>query len=105
MRATSWSADKTTSAREEVDVNVSDIDDLLLVLTPGADVSGRVVVEGVNPPDLDSSTVHLRPRDTVGILYMSLMADVHDGDFTIPNIADNYYLEWRGLPDGVDSRS
>ena len=101
LTATSWSENKNLSARQEVDVGESNIDNIVLVLTSGCEVSGHLTVEGVNPPNLDSVNVMLRPRDPGRIMYGSLSDHVHDGDFTLSDVSlDTYYLQVAGLPDG-----
>jgi len=99
--ATSWSDSKNMSARQDVDVGDSNVDNVVLVLTSGYEVTGHLAVEGVNQPNLDSVNVMLRPRDAGRITYGGLSDHLHDGDFTLSDVTpDNYYLQVFGLPDG-----
>ena len=101
LTAFARSDNKTLSARQEVDVGDSNIENLVLVLASGSEVSGHVIVEGVNPPNLDSVIVALSPRDQSRMMLGSSVDHVHDGDFTVSDVArDVYYLQVMGLPDG-----
>jgi Carboxypeptidase regulatory-like domain len=101
--ANSWSENKNYYARQEVEVSDGNIDNLLVSLSPGFELAGMLVAEGTNPPNLDSVSVMLRPRDE-GMMTLGLggMADhPHDGAFTLSDIAPaSYNLSLGGLPEG-----
>ncbi|MGA2134341.1 MAG: carboxypeptidase regulatory-like domain-containing protein [Bryobacteraceae bacterium] len=101
LTASSWSQNKVLTSRQEVDVGDSNIDNLVLVPSPGIEVIGTVAVDAVNPPALDSVNVMLRARDPGRIMYASSSEHLHDGAFTLSDVTpDNYYLQVTGLPDG-----
>jgi len=101
LSATAWSDKKTLSAIQEVDVGEEDIDNIVLVLAPGTELSGHIAVESGTAPSLDSVSVFLRPQEQMRMMYSSLIGHVHDSAFSISDvISDVYHLQVMGLPDG-----
>jgi hypothetical protein len=101
LSATAWADQKTLSARQEVDVGEDNVDNIIFVLGSGSELSGRVAVESGSAPSLDSVGVLLRPQEQTGIMYGSLSGQVHDGAFTISDVASGiYHLQVMGRPDG-----
>ena len=101
LSATAWADQKTLSARQEVDVGEDNVDNIIFVLGSGSELSGRVAVESGTAPSLDSVGVLLRPQEQTGIMYGSLSGQVHDGAFTISDVASGiYHLQVMGRPDG-----
>jgi hypothetical protein len=101
LTATSWSGNKSLSARQELDVGESNVDNLVLVLTSGFEVSGDVIVDGSNPPNVYSMSVTLTPQEERYMIYSPPIDSVHDGKFTLSDVGpDNYYVRVYGLPDG-----
>jgi hypothetical protein len=102
LTASNWSNRRNLSARQELDVGDSDIGNIVLVLSSGSEISGRVVMDSEDTaPDLGSSSVLLQPRDIPRAGFGSMASDLHDGEFTLSDVApETYYLDIRGLPDG-----
>ena len=101
LTAIVFSSNKVLSTRQEVNVGENNIDNLVLVPSPGSDISGHVVAEGTNAPSLDSVNIALHAREPAMGFYTVPMGVVHDGEFTLSNVAqDNYDLQVMGLPDG-----
>lgn len=100
LSAMAWSDQKTLSAIQEVDVGEEDIDNIVLVLAPGFELSGHIAVESGTAPSLDAVSLFLRPQDQTRAMYGS-SGHVHDSAFTISDVAsDVYHLQVTGLPDG-----
>ena len=101
LSATAWDGQKIYSARQDIDIGETNIDDLVLTLAPSVEISGRFEIEGASPPKLDSLKVYLRPREEFGIVYPSVEVRSDDGTFTISNaILEAYSLQVTGSPDG-----
>ena len=100
LSATAWSDRKTLSAIQEVDVGEEDIDNIVLVLAPGFELSGHLAVESGTPPSLDSASVFLQPQEQTRMMF-NPRGQLHDGTFTFSDVAaDVYHLQVMGLPDG-----
>lgn len=100
VAAVAWSSPKALCARQELDVGEHDIDNLVLALAPGAELSGRIDVDSGTMPDLGSANVFLQPQE--GRMVMRGMSSrVQDGAFSVADLApDVYHLQIGGLPDG-----
>jgi len=97
LLATAWNDQKTYSARRDIDVSEENVDNVLLTLEPGIEIQGAVAAEGQTTPDLNAVFVVL--RDDGG--EFSAGGQVHDGAFTIDNVAlGSYKLRVIRLPDG-----
>ncbi len=88
------------SARKSVNVGDQDLDDVLLTLAPGFDISGSTQVEGVAaiPPSPNGSQpapqpmrtqVMLQPVDRMGQSARGLVED--DGTFVLHNVSSGVY--------------
>jgi hypothetical protein len=95
--------DKTLSVRQSLDVGSANIDNVLLTITPGADIAGRVRAEGQAIPSLTAIRLSLQSADTGGVVFgpMGGGSVKEDGSFTLSNVSpDRYSVYAFGLPDG-----
>jgi protocatechuate 3,4-dioxygenase beta subunit len=96
-----WSEDgKSYSARQPIDVRESDIANLVVELTPGAELPGRVRVEGRPIASLSDIQVSLQP-DTGSPFMRGAGGPVkRDGNLTISGVRpDHYRLNTYGVPE------
>ncbi len=96
-----WSSDeKLYAVRLPLEVGTSDIDGINLVLTAGAQIFGRLRVEGDTQVALSNLQVFFPPSDRssgFGFLEASVKAD---GSFLFPNVPDGEYrIEVLNLPE------
>ena len=98
----------TYFARQQVDVGSSNIDGLMLNLSAGFEVTGRLQVEGPPPPSLSEIRVNLSSREP-GEMSFGPMPNGHvkdDGSFTLSNVGmEVYRTRVSGLPDGYYLKS
>ena len=87
------------SAREAVDLTSSNLDDLVLTLSPAGTVGGQVRCEGSCPANPAQLNVHLIDRDGVQMMGPPAMGSVQeDLTFTISHAGTyNYDLRMDGL--------
>jgi carboxypeptidase family protein len=93
-----WSQDgKSYSARQAIDVRESDLENLVLELSPVPELDGHVHVEGRPPQRLADLQIWLEAEGDVYTRWAS--GPVHkDGSFTINNVvAGQYELRVQGL--------
>lgn len=86
-----WSEGKEYSVRVPLEVGTSDIDGVNMVLTAGAQIFGRIRVEGDTQVALSNLQVNLPPADLssgFGFLEAAVKAD---GSFLLPNVSDGEY--------------
>jgi hypothetical protein len=77
------SGDAILVGRQEVTANRSDVEDVLLPITPAAEMAGRVTVEGIPAGPLTKMRITL--NSTEGISYGFAAGQVaYDGSFVIP---------------------
>lgn len=95
-----WSEGKEYSVRMPLEVGTSDLDGINVVLTAGAQIFGRLRVEGDTQVALSNLQVNLPPADLssgYGFLEASVKAD---GSFLFPNVSDGEYrVEAWDLPE------
>jgi Carboxypeptidase regulatory-like domain len=94
-------------ARQIVTVGTEDVDDLVLQLSPGAEITGTIAIEGAGPqPQLQPRpNVQLIPMDGTGGAGSNLQA-TDDGTFAIHNIMPVVYrVQVQPLPPGTYVKS
>jgi hypothetical protein len=105
--ATTSFGGKVYSARQAIEVGTGNVDNLALTIGAGAEVNGRVRVDG-NPSAAPASLqVTLRPREN-GIVFGPLSVNTvrDDGSFTLADVSPgNYDLFFPGLPEGYYVKS
>ena len=87
-----WSEDgnKTYTARDPIDVGISDLEGVSLTITQGVEVRGRLRVEGNTELNLSDVQIFLRPPPDMPM--GGAVARVRsDGSFVIQNVADGSY--------------
>jgi protocatechuate 3,4-dioxygenase beta subunit len=99
---------KTLFAYQHLEVGNSNIDDVTLSLTTGAELPGQLRFEGQPPASLNGIEVSLEEFEgyefRMGPQPSAEMKD--DGTFTLPSIAAELYrARVRGLPDGYYLKS
>jgi len=81
------------SARQAVEVGQTDVDDVGLMIAPGAEISGRVRVEGNVDLSTTNVSVMLASPDEVFSFGSGGLATVgSDGTFTLKNVAAGTYV-------------
>ena len=103
LMASTFDGQKSMSVTESVDVGSANIDNLNLVIQPGADITGQVRVEGQTQVNLSTISVALRARDSGAMMFRGATGGAvkEDGTFTLSGAsAENYNLSLSGLPDG-----
>jgi hypothetical protein len=84
------------AARQQLAVSGADVQEVMLTLSPGVDLRGRLSIEGQAAPGLVHLGISLQSRDE-GNAGASPVAT--DGSFTVPNLVPNTYaLSINGLP-------
>ena len=80
-----------TVVQQPIDVRESDIENLVLELSPGAELKGRVRIEGRSVPNLAETQIWLQPEE--GVLYGRCVGRVRaDGSITISDVPSGHYL-------------
>ena len=93
------------SARRLLDIGSSAMDDIKLVIGPGADVAGQVQIEANKSANLSAVRIKLTPGDSAMFESKEVVVRA-DGSFVVPHVpADTYTLEIRNFPDGVYLKS
>jgi protocatechuate 3,4-dioxygenase beta subunit len=93
VAAFSFGGHRAHSATQEIDITNSDVDSVSLVVTHGAEISGRVVFEGQTAGNSENLTVALESRNSVIPYFGSSQATVKaDGSFVVPEVGDGTYL-------------
>lgn len=90
------------SARQQLEVNGSPIENVVLNLSPGFEMSGQLRFEGQPPPSLIGMRVSLGLPDSAGMGFgPPRFGEVReDGGFTVPNLGNEIYIvHVHGLPD------
>jgi protocatechuate 3,4-dioxygenase beta subunit len=77
------------SARQQLAVSGSEVQDILLSLSPGVDLHGRLSIEGVTAPASSHLGVTLQSRDEGNAGVSPVAAD---GSFTVANVVPNTYV-------------
>jgi len=90
---------KSYCARQAIDVRQTDIDNLVLELSPVPELKGWLRVEGRSPQTMADIRIMLEPDGNAFMGWAS--APVHtDGSFTLSNVAaGQYQLHVGGLPE------
>jgi hypothetical protein len=92
VTAISFGGHRSHSATQEIDVTDSDVDSVSLVVTQGADISGRVVFEGQTAGNSENLTVALESRNSDFPYFGSSQATVKaDESFVLPGVGDGTY--------------
>jgi hypothetical protein len=95
------------SVRQPVDVGSSNIENLVLAIGEGAQITGSVRIDGETSLSLTSIRVYLQPREPgimMGPTSNSTLKD--DGSFHLTDVSpDRYNLSFPGLPDGLYVKS
>jgi hypothetical protein len=90
-----------TNAKVAVDVNNADVDNLVLGLTPGFQLQGRVVLDGGSVgtlPDIERTGIYLEPFDLQPVAVPQKQLKT-DGLFTLENIpAGDYRIGFTSAP-------
>lgn len=97
---------KSYAARQLIDVAATNIEDVILTISPGVEIQGRVRVEG-NSPAPANLQVTLRQREA-GIMFSAIPTKALNSDstFTLQNVGpDNYNFFFPGLPEGYFVKS
>jgi hypothetical protein len=95
--------DKTLSVRQSLDVGSANIDNVLLTITPGADIAGRVRADGQATPSLTAMRLSLQSAEIGGVVFGPIGGGTvkEDGSFTLSNVSpDRYSVYAFGTPDG-----
>lgn len=85
---------KTLSARVTVQVSDLNVEDVEAVLSPGAEISGRVRAEGKTAVDLTRMSVELEPRDPLAAALMPEAPNASvsaDGTFLLHQVPEGSY--------------
>jgi hypothetical protein len=93
------------SARVPLDVGAANVEDVQLQLAPGAEMQGRLRVEGDAPLDKKAVRVFLAPRgeSTFG---GGVESTKEDGSFTVRNVSlDEFIVTLMGLPEAFYVKS
>ena len=96
------------SARQQVDVGASNIEDLILNLSEGAELSGQLRFEGRTPPGMAGISIALESPAEFGFRFGAApYAQVKDdGTFVVSHLASEVYqVRLRWLPDGYYLKS
>jgi protocatechuate 3,4-dioxygenase beta subunit len=106
--ATLYDGDKSLSARAPLDVGSSHVENVVLLLSPGKELNGRIRVDGQTAVSLTDIRLNLRPYDSSGVMFgpMPTGRVKEDGSFTLSNVGpDRYRLFAYNLPDGYYLKS
>ncbi len=97
--------EKVFSAQQAIDVRESDIENIVLELSPATDLKGNVRVEGRPLETLAELQVMLEPAASANMGWLS--GRVHnDGSFTVNHVAPSQYqLSVQGTPEGYYVKS
>jgi protocatechuate 3,4-dioxygenase beta subunit len=99
---------RTYSASIPVDVGNSNLENINLTISSGADIAGRIRIEGDTQQNLSNVNVTLQPRETGGIVFNGTPpARVKDDlSFQLQNVATEVFaMALFGLPDGFYVKS
>jgi hypothetical protein len=94
LTAVSHDRDDPATARQDIEVGESNLDNVNLVLTSGREVSGVVRVEGGSATSLKELSVSFTPANSGG-MFMGGYAQTQvraDGSFTVKNLAMDEYI-------------
>ena len=100
--------DRSVSVRQPVDVGSSNIDNLMVTIQPGMELSGQIRVQGETAVSLSDLRLNLRTRDLNGMMFgpMPNGKVKEDGSFTLSNVsADNFNFSIFGIPEGFYVKS
>ena len=100
--------DRSVTMRQPVDVGSSNIDNLMVTIQPGMELSGQIRVQGETAVNLSDLRLSLRPRDPNGMMFgpMPNGRVKEDGSFTLSNVsADNFTVSIYGIPEGFYIKS
>jgi protocatechuate 3,4-dioxygenase beta subunit len=99
LRALSWEQDKSYSARQSVEVGDNGLENLVLTLTPGAELKGQVHIDGTLGLSIADLRVNLEPQGPTPMGTASVSVK-EDGGFAFPSLAaDSYALTVNPLPE------
>ena len=103
--ATHFENGQLLSARQPVEVGNSPVDGITLTPVPGAELRGRVKVEGEASADMGRIRVSLSPRSSAGAMFgpgaQGSGTVKADGTFSMLNVqAELYDVRVSGVPDG-----
>ena len=86
-----WEDGKSYAARQPLDVGKADAQGINLVIAPGIDLSGRLLIEGKADIPLADMGIHLSPsEDSMGMGGAGAKVK-SDGTFLLQNVADDAY--------------
>jgi 5-hydroxyisourate hydrolase-like protein (transthyretin family) len=92
VTAFSFGGQRAHSAIQEIEITNSDVDSVSLVVTRGAEISGRVFFEGQTASDGENLLVALESRSIDFPYFGSSQAKVKgDGTFVISDVGDGTY--------------
>jgi protocatechuate 3,4-dioxygenase beta subunit len=94
---------KSYTTRTPIQVGASNIEGLLLTVTGGVTIAGKVRVEGETAESIAKVHVNLQPADLGGIMFGPLPNQQvrDDGSFQMEDVVpDRYTLTLTGLPEG-----
>jgi Polysaccharide lyase family 4, domain II len=100
--------ERSASVRQPVDVGSGDIDNLIVTIQPGMELTGQIRMEGETTANLSDLRVSLRTRDPNGVMFAPTPNGrvKEDGVFTLSNVsADHFNISLYGLPDGFYVKS
>jgi protocatechuate 3,4-dioxygenase beta subunit len=100
--------DRSVTVRQPVDVGSSNIENLIVTIQPGMELSGQIRVQGETPINLSDLHLTLRTRDPNGMMVgpMPNGRIKEDGTFTLSNVsADQFNVSFYGIPDGYYVKS
>jgi len=105
LSAESYEGNNRFGARQLVDVGRSGLDGITLTMTPGVTLTGSVVVEGQNVPDLTRVRVRVLPRDNA--MFEGLDTQVEPtGAFVLTHVVpDEYGFDVLNVPSGFYPKS
>jgi hypothetical protein len=79
------------TGREVVTVSGRDVENLVIALSPGIEISGRVRIEGTQPVQAQQPRILLRPIEPNQVSGASNTTTNPDGTFTIRNVTPGTY--------------
>lgn len=99
---------ETYSTRQSIDVGSTNLENLVLTLSPGPTLSGQLRFEGQPPPNLTELQVSLQTPNEGEMRFQGIPSGQvkEDAAFTLANVGiDVYKAEVSGLPDGYYLKS
>jgi hypothetical protein len=96
-----WSEDgKSYAARQPIDVRENDVSNMVIELSPGAELKGQLRVEGRPLASLSDVRISLQPDTSSPFMGGAGGSVKRDGSLTLANIGlDHYRLNVYGIPE------